>query len=139
VLREQLRDERFQAGDILIVYSRWADLQRLEASAASWRSRATRGSSRASTAAAGAVLLRARARPGDLHRPAAVPGADDGRDRHGRELGVLSMDEAYRAVSWKTVFLLAALLPLGLAVERTGTAAWIAQRTLLLFGDPRPS
>ena len=40
--------------------------------------------------------------------------------------GVLSADEAYRAVSWKTIFLLAALIPLGVAVERTGTAAWIA-------------
>jgi di/tricarboxylate transporter len=40
--------------------------------------------------------------------------------------GVLSPDEAYRAVSWKTIFLLAALIPLGQAVERTGTAAWIA-------------
>lgn len=41
--------------------------------------------------------------------------------------GVLSPDEAYRAVSWKTVFLLAALIPLGQAVEQTGTAAWIAE------------
>jgi di/tricarboxylate transporter len=39
---------------------------------------------------------------------------------------VLSADEAYQAVSWKTIFLLAALIPLGQAVERTGTAAWIA-------------
>ncbi len=40
--------------------------------------------------------------------------------------GVLSADEAYEAVSWKTVFLLAALIPLGQAVERSGTAAWVA-------------
>jgi di/tricarboxylate transporter len=49
--------------------------------------------------------------------------------------GVLSMEEAYKAVSWKTVFLLASLIPLGLAVETTGTAAWIAQQTLALLGD----
>ncbi len=49
--------------------------------------------------------------------------------------GVLSMDEAYEAVSWKTVFLLASLIPLGMAVENTGTAAWIADRTLILLGD----
>lgn len=48
---------------------------------------------------------------------------------------VLSMDEAYRAVDWKTVFLLASLIPLGLAMETTGTAAWIAQETLQLLGD----
>ncbi|MDH5445703.1 MAG: SLC13 family permease [Gammaproteobacteria bacterium] len=49
--------------------------------------------------------------------------------------GVLSMDEAYEAVSWKTVFLLASLIPLGGAVESSGTAAWIAQQTLTLLGD----
>jgi di/tricarboxylate transporter len=49
--------------------------------------------------------------------------------------GVLSIDEAYEAVSWKTVFLLASLIPLGMAVENTGTAAWIAQQTLELLGD----
>ncbi len=51
--------------------------------------------------------------------------------------GVLSIDEAYEAVSWKTVFLLASLIPLGMAVESTGTAAWIADQTLsLLDGVP---
>lgn len=49
--------------------------------------------------------------------------------------GVLSIDEAYQAVSWKTVFLLASLIPLGLAVEASGTAAWIAQQTLATLGD----
>ena len=48
--------------------------------------------------------------------------------------GVLNMDEAYQAVSWKTVFLLASLIPLGAAVENSGTAAWIAQQTLELLG-----
>ncbi len=48
--------------------------------------------------------------------------------------GVLTMDEAYGAVSWKTVFLLASLIPLGFAVENSGTAAWIAQQTLELLG-----
>jgi di/tricarboxylate transporter len=49
--------------------------------------------------------------------------------------GVLSMDEAYSAVSWKTVFLLASLIPLGGAMERTGTAAWIAQEIMVILGD----
>lgn len=41
--------------------------------------------------------------------------------------GVISMDEAYRAISWKTIFSLACLIPLGAVVDSTGTAAWIAQ------------
>jgi len=49
--------------------------------------------------------------------------------------GVLSIEEAYEAVSWKTVFLLASLIPLGLAVETTGTAKWIADLVLSVVGD----
>jgi di/tricarboxylate transporter len=49
--------------------------------------------------------------------------------------GVISMDEAYGSVSWKTVFLLASLIPLGQAMERTGTAAWIAQEIMVILGD----
>jgi len=49
--------------------------------------------------------------------------------------GVLKIEEAYTAVSWKTVFLLASLIPLGLAVETTGTAKWIAEQTLSVVGD----
>ncbi|PWE32619.1 SLC13 family permease [Maritimibacter sp. 55A14] len=43
---------------------------------------------------------------------------------------VLSIDEAYRAVGWNTVFLLACLIPLGQAVQNTGTAEWIAQQIM---------
>jgi len=49
--------------------------------------------------------------------------------------GVLTIDEAYDAVSWQTVFLLASLIPLGIAVDQSGTAAWIAQEILTLVGD----
>ncbi|MBN1479765.1 SLC13 family permease [candidate division KSB1 bacterium] len=45
-------------------------------------------------------------------------------------LKVLSIDEAYRAIEWQTVFLLAGLIPLGIAMERTGTAAFIAQQLM---------
>jgi di/tricarboxylate transporter len=47
---------------------------------------------------------------------------------------VLTIEEAYQAVSWKTVFLLASLIPLGLAVETTGTAKWIAEQVLSVVG-----
>ena len=49
--------------------------------------------------------------------------------------GVLSIEEAYESVSWKTVFLLASLIPLGMAVELTGTAKWIADQTLSVLGS----
>ncbi|SDZ50828.1 Citrate transporter [Jannaschia faecimaris] len=47
--------------------------------------------------------------------------------------GVLDIDDAYEAVSWSTVFLLASLIPLGQAVQTSGTAAWIAQQVLVLL------
>jgi len=49
--------------------------------------------------------------------------------------GVIKIEEAYEAVSWKTVFLLASLIPLGLAVETSGTAKWIAEQVLVVVGD----
>jgi di/tricarboxylate transporter len=52
--------------------------------------------------------------------------------------GVLTIDEAYQSVDWMTVFLLAGLIPLGIAFEKTGTAAFIAQGVLGLIGNPTP-
>ncbi|HET9033258.1 MAG TPA: SLC13 family permease [Dokdonella sp.] len=49
--------------------------------------------------------------------------------------GVLSMDEAYNAINWKTIFILACLIPLGGAMDSTGTAAWIAQEVMVYLGD----
>jgi len=51
---------------------------------------------------------------------------------------VLSIDEAYRSVDWRTIFLLAGLIPLGIATEKTGTAAWIAQAVLSAVGSVQP-
>lgn len=48
-------------------------------------------------------------------------------------LGVLDMDDAYDAISWRIIFLLAGLIPLGTAVEHTGTANWLAGHILALL------
>lgn len=47
--------------------------------------------------------------------------------------GVIKIEEAYRAVSWKTVFLLASLIPLGMVVGDSGTAAWIAKEVVSML------
>lgn len=44
--------------------------------------------------------------------------------------GVINIDEAYAAISWKTVFLMACLIPLGWAMDSSGAAAWLAGHTL---------
>jgi di/tricarboxylate transporter len=51
---------------------------------------------------------------------------------------VLTIDEAYQSVDWRTIFLLAGLIPLGIATEKTGTAAWIAHRVLGALGGSVP-
>lgn len=53
-------------------------------------------------------------------------------------LRVISIDDAYRAVEWRTVFLLAGLIPLGIAMEKTGAAVYIAQQTIHLLGGSHP-
>ncbi len=44
--------------------------------------------------------------------------------------GCLTMDEAYQAIDWKIIFLLAGVLPLGLAIEEHGAALWLADHIL---------
>ena len=51
---------------------------------------------------------------------------------------VLSIDEAYKSVDWRTIFLLGGLIPLGVATEKTGTAAWVAQTVLSMIGTVEP-
>jgi len=48
--------------------------------------------------------------------------------------GVLNMEEAYSAVNWRTIFIMASLIPLGASMDSTGTAAWMAQELLLHVG-----
>jgi di/tricarboxylate transporter len=49
--------------------------------------------------------------------------------------GALSMDEAYQSIEWKSVFLIAGMLPLGIAMENTGTAQLMADWIVALIGD----
>ena len=48
--------------------------------------------------------------------------------------GVLSMEEAYNAINWKTIFIIASLIPLGLAMDSTGAATWMAQELMVHLG-----
>jgi di/tricarboxylate transporter len=40
--------------------------------------------------------------------------------------GVLTIEEAYRAIEWKVIFLIAGLIPIGIAMEVSGSAALMA-------------
>ena len=52
--------------------------------------------------------------------------------------GCLTMEEAYRSISWKAVFLIAGMLPLGIAMERTGAAQFLANGMIGTIGDLGP-
>jgi di/tricarboxylate transporter len=51
---------------------------------------------------------------------------------------VLTIREAYQAIEWKVVFLLAGLVPLGTAMQKTGTAAFLAERAMRLVQGGHP-
>jgi di/tricarboxylate transporter len=48
------------------------------------------------------------------------------------------MDEAYRQIEWKAVFLIAGMLPLGSALDQTGAAKLIAEGVVALVGPYGP-
>jgi di/tricarboxylate transporter len=52
--------------------------------------------------------------------------------------GCLSIEEAHESIDWRTVFLVAGMLPLGIAMESTGTARYIADLMLGAIGDWGP-
>jgi di/tricarboxylate transporter len=52
--------------------------------------------------------------------------------------GCLSIEEAHESIDWRTVFLVAGMLPLGMAMEATGTAQYLANIMLGAVGDLGP-
>ena len=52
--------------------------------------------------------------------------------------GCLSMEQAYRAIDWRAIFLIAGMLPLGTAMQETGAATYLADQVMLLLGEAGP-
>ncbi len=50
----------------------------------------------------------------------------------------LTIQEAYLAIEWKVVFLLAGLIPLGVAMQKTGTAVFLAEKVMSLVQGGHP-
>jgi len=126
-----LQDIPFAAGDTLICHTRWDDLARLEKDrdyvvVTADYPRQERSLYKLALAIAflavslGLILFTS------IPLPIALMTGAVGMI----VFGLLSMDEAYRSVSWITVFLLAGLLPLGRAVETSGLANYIALQFL---------
>lgn len=52
--------------------------------------------------------------------------------------GCLTMDEAYRYVDWRAVFLIAGMLPLGIALQESGAARFLAEAFVRAVGPHGP-
>ena len=52
--------------------------------------------------------------------------------------GCIDMEEAYQSIEWKAIFLIAGMLPLGIALERTGAAGLLARAVVDLIGGLGP-
>lgn len=49
-------------------------------------------------------------------------------------IGALTMDQAYQVVEWRSIFLVAGMLPLGVALQKTGGAAFLAEQLIAFLG-----
>jgi len=50
----------------------------------------------------------------------------------------LDMEQAYRAIDWRAIFLIAGMLPLGTAMQDTGAATYLAGQVMAFLGDAGP-
>ena len=130
VIDDELSSLSLQAGDTLVVHSRWQDMIKVSKDKRfavvtdfpkeEFRTHKLRNASVAFVIAIGLVLFSDL--PLALSLMVGAVGMVLGR--------VLDMEEAYTAVSWQTVFLLACLIPLGMAMQQSGAAAYLAALAL---------
>jgi di/tricarboxylate transporter len=52
--------------------------------------------------------------------------------------GCLNMEQAYRAIDWRSIFLIAGMLPLGTAMQESGAATYLANQVMSMLGDAGP-
>lgn len=130
VIDDELSSLSLQSGDTLVVHSRWQDMIKVSKDKRfavvtdfpkeEFRTNKLRNASVAFLIAIGLVLFSDL--PLALSLMVGAVGMVLGR--------VLDMEEAYTAVSWQTVFLLACLIPLGTAMQQSGAAAYLAALAL---------
>lgn len=134
IYREDIRNTALRAGDLLVFHSFWRDL----GSAASSRDfvvvtdypKDEQRPHKLWHALFCFALALALALSSEVAVPVALMTGVVGM----LLLGVINMDEAYASVNWKTVFIMASLIPLGWAVDSSGVANFVASQTLEHFG-----
>jgi di/tricarboxylate transporter len=130
-IRARLADERLRFGDALLVYGPWERIRLLQGDpefiVLQSNGEPLRTSRRIPAIAIMAGVILASALTSRSVAEVTMAGA---------VLmilaGCLTMEEAYRAIEWPTVFMVAGLLPLSIAMTRTGAAEGLG--TVLLHG-----
>ncbi|WP_240126578.1 SLC13 family permease [Thermomonas alba] len=130
VLREDVRNVPLQAGDMLVLHSVWTDLTEAARSRdfvvvtdyPKDEQRPHKFKIAMAIFALSMLLALSSRIPTSIALMTGVVGM--------LVAGVLKIDEAYAAISWKTVFLIACLIPLGWAMDSSGAAAWVAGHSI---------
>lgn len=52
--------------------------------------------------------------------------------------GCVTIEKAYKGISWMSVIMIAAMIPMGLALQKTGTAKFFADSLIALLGESNP-
>jgi len=136
-IRGDFSDRKIKAGDTLIVHGLWENMQRLQKSSDfviitpfKAEKRNIRKAWLAISCFAAAIGLTLAGFPISISLFSGAVGMI--------LTGVIHIEEAYKSIEWKVVFLIAGLIPLGIAMEKTGTAAFLAQHIMEVVRNGHP-
>lgn len=138
VIRTGLRDLQLQLGDALLLFGPWKKLEVLgrepDFVVLTEKVQEVAREEKAKTAMAimAAVLLPVMFGWVEIYIAVVIGAACMVLSR------CLTMDEAYRYIEWKAVFLIAGMLPLGVALDKTGAASLVAESVITLLGPFGP-
>lgn len=136
-MRGDFSDHKISSGDTIIVYGLWDKIQEMDKSidfvvVTPFRSE-RKDHSKSWAASLGFLLAIALALTGFPIAMAFFSGAVVMI-----LMRVLNMQQAYQAIEWKIVFLLAGLIPLGIAMQKTGASMFLAEKIMVMVSGRHP-
>lgn len=139
ILREQLKNVPIQVGDILLMLCPQTELPALRANPSfillSERARAVVPKHHPWVAALTLAVVVGAAATGMVSIvAAAIIGA-----AMLVAMRIINSEQAYGAIDWRVIILLAGIFPLGIAMQKTGLADLIANRAMMWVGDFGPA
>ncbi|MCK9299696.1 MAG: SLC13 family permease, partial [Methanoculleus sp.] len=137
--RQNLADRPLQAGDAMVVLGRWERLRALATDRNFVMVTPVEGRAGVRERGAAAAVLCFLAAVGLTYTGLSIATSLLSGVLAMILLRIVPIGEVYRAIDWRTLALIAGLLPLGIAMDTTGTARFIADQTAgLVAGYPTP-